>query len=324
MPAYNAARYVGAALRSATHQSYRRIEIIVVDDGSTDDTAEVVQRIAERDQRVRLVAQPNGGVAAARNAGIAAARGEYVAPFDADDVWAIDKIERQVRRFSEAGHDAGVVYGWWRRVTEDGRLLYASEQVRMEGRVEDALVLRNFLGTASIPLIRRACLERVGGYDADARAQAGPGCEDWDLALRIAEHYRFALEPAFLLEYRDTPGSMSYDFTGMLSGYERMLDRLQQRRPDISRRLLRESRSTFMLCLAKKGFALGQRRTGWRHTRKAAAADPTGFLARAAGGMIGEAGRRLRRPPAPPAAPEQATQTPPAGLDGAANPAGPS
>ena len=94
--AHNAAPYVASTLASACAQTYRALEVVVVNDGSTDSTADVVCGFAEADSRIRLLCQENKGVASARNLGIEAARGAFIAPLDADDVWYADKIARQL------------------------------------------------------------------------------------------------------------------------------------------------------------------------------------------------------------------------------------
>src|SRR5690606_10598745 len=123
VPAFNAAGYIEDTCLSVLAQTYTALELIVVDDGSTDATANIVAAIAESDRRVRLLRQQNSGVANARNAGIAAASGEFVAPLDADDIWDPRKIERQVRRLQEAGDDAGLAYCWWVWIDTGGRVL---------------------------------------------------------------------------------------------------------------------------------------------------------------------------------------------------------
>src|SRR5579883_3127014 len=96
IPAYNAARTIGATLRSVIDQTYPNIEIIVVDDGSTDGTAAIVRSVLAGEPRLRFVAQGNAGVAAARNAGAALARGDFIAPVDADDLWHPTKLAKQM------------------------------------------------------------------------------------------------------------------------------------------------------------------------------------------------------------------------------------
>ena len=114
VPAYNAAATIGETLRSALAQTYPQLEVLVVDDGSTDATADIVRSFVARDPRVRLLQQANAGVAAARNLAIAQSRGAYVAPLDADDLWHPQKIALQLEALRRGGPRVGVVYCWWR------------------------------------------------------------------------------------------------------------------------------------------------------------------------------------------------------------------
>ena len=111
VPAYNAAKTIGETLASACSQTHARLEIIVVDDGSVDETARLVLQAASEDPRIRLVKQANAGVATARNTALAHATGEFVAPLDADDVWRPTKIERQLKRIL-GNSNVGMVYCW--------------------------------------------------------------------------------------------------------------------------------------------------------------------------------------------------------------------
>ena len=112
IPAFNCARTIAETLGSAQGQTHAELDIIVVDDGSTDGTAEIVARHAAADPRIRYLRQANSGVAAARNHGIAEARGPYVALLDADDLWHPTKIAAQLRRFEERGPATALVYTW--------------------------------------------------------------------------------------------------------------------------------------------------------------------------------------------------------------------
>src|SRR5262245_28337071 len=113
IPAYNAEAYIATSLRSVTAQTYRNLEIIVVDDGSRDATATIVRSLAADDPRIKLQQQQNAGVAAARNRGIEASSGDLVAPLDADDLWQPSKIERQVAVMQRGSPKVGLVYAWF-------------------------------------------------------------------------------------------------------------------------------------------------------------------------------------------------------------------
>lgn len=281
VPAYNAGRFVEEAVRSALRQTYADLEVVVVDDGSTDDTAERVRALCAADPRVRLLQQENGGVAAARNRGIAAARGALIAPLDADDVWYPAKLERQVEVMAR-DDTLGLVYTGWERVDEAGRPIPGTARApRAEGWLADRLVLANLIPCASAPLIRRACLEEVGGYE-DHRGFGGQGCEDWDLYLRLAERYRFAVVPECLVGYRQSGGSMSANRRRMRRSYEVVAARLRQRRPALPAALRRASRYRFYWYLSKVCRREGDRLSAWYWRARAVLVAPRAFRERLA------------------------------------------
>jgi O-antigen/teichoic acid export membrane protein/glycosyltransferase involved in cell wall biosynthesis len=242
IPACNAAATVATSVESVLAQTYGNLEILVVDDGSQDGTAEVVRSLAGRDERVVLLQQPNRGVAMARNAAIERASGEYIAPLDADDIWYATKIENQVRRMERGGPSLGLVYCWWDVLDRWGRHIARSHPWRREGRVAEALLAMNFVGNASVPLFRRACIDVVGPYDPAFHAARGQGCEDWDLALRISEHFDVGVVPERLVGYRQVAGSMSDHAAAMIRSHELMLDKVVSRRPYVPPPALRWSR----------------------------------------------------------------------------------
>jgi len=138
MPAWNAEATIVASIESVLAQTHAQVELVVVDDGSRDDTAALVAKIAARDARVKLLRQANAGVAAARNAGIDAARGGVIAFLDSDDRWHPRKLECQLARMRASG--ARVSYTTYRRVDEDGRELSV---VRPPARIDHAALLRS-------------------------------------------------------------------------------------------------------------------------------------------------------------------------------------
>ncbi|HEY1383144.1 MAG TPA: glycosyltransferase family A protein [Dongiaceae bacterium] len=246
VPAYNAAKTIGETLASAAAQSHRDLEIIVVDDGSIDPTAEIVRRAAQGDPRIVLLQQANAGVAAARNKALAHARGAYVAPLDADDLWHPDKTARQVRRIEEAGPRAGLVYCW--SVDVDDASIVTDRRLdldRFEGDVYAALVLANFVGNASVPLIRKTEIEAIGGWDQELRRQQAQGCEDWQVYLRLAERTDYGLEPAFLVGYRQAQQAMSRQVASMQRSYQLVLAEARARHPDLPPALFRWSAAAF-------------------------------------------------------------------------------
>lgn len=278
IPAYNAADFIGQALDSARSQTYENLEIIVTDDGSDDETPDIVAAASQEDPRIRLIRQPNQGVAAARNRAIRASNGAFIAPLDADDLWFPKKIERQVQCMRQGDSSVGLVYAWWVSISEDDDVVGAAKRWDIEGDVFEALLYRNFIGNASVPLFRRACLEEVGGYDPSLRARGGEGCEDWDLSLRIAERYNVRYVPAYLSGYRDVNDSMSWDCSSMRRSFELIIEEVQERHPDLSPELIRWSRSNFYRYLANKSYAAGSFEKALYWLRKVVRVDPAALL----------------------------------------------
>jgi glycosyltransferase involved in cell wall biosynthesis len=211
-------------------QTWPALEILVVDDGSSDDGPARVALAGADDRRIRLLRQANAGVAAARNFGAAHARGDYLAFVDADDLWAPRKIERQMAAMAQSP-DVGLVYTWAALIDAEDRIYSTDHRPQAEGRVLRELCRGNVVGNGSSPLIRRAAFEAVGGYDATLRARGAQGCEDLMIYLRIAEHWEFRVVRAHLTGYRVTPKNMSSDAVRMLRSCELTLAAFAARHP---------------------------------------------------------------------------------------------
>ena len=231
VPAYNAAATLGETLRSVRAQSHRNLEIIVVDDGSTDMTVNIARQHAAQDGRLRLLTQSNGGVAAARNHGIAEARSDLIAPVDADDLWAPDKIEKQLRALKAGGGNVALVYTWYALIDDESRITDTSYRPTEEGDVLRRMCCGNLVGNGSSPLMRKSVILEAGGYDATLRARKAQGCEDVLLYYRIAERHRFAVVAEYLTGYRQTPTNMSSDALQMLRSWELVAQEMSERYP---------------------------------------------------------------------------------------------
>lgn len=257
IPAYNAEQFIARTLESVLAQTYRNIEVLVIDDGSQDDTAAIVCGYKQQDDRVRLLYQANAGVAAARNLAIQSSRGEFIAPIDADDIWNPEAIAKLVARFQQSRSDVGVVYTWSLDIDGQDEPTGGFHAAAIAGNVYKTLICHNFLGNASSTLIRKRCLDQVGGYDLRLRAQQAQGCEDWDLYLRLAAGYPFAVVPEFLVGYRKQTNGMSGDYHQMARSQQLMLEAAQQDHPEIPGFLYRLSRSSFYLYLAHQCHSQG-------------------------------------------------------------------
>lgn len=236
IPAYNAQRFLRMTLASAQAQTYRNLEIIVIDDGSTDATAAIAETAAGVDKRVRVLRQENAGVAAARNRGIAEARGDYVAPLDADDVWHPQNVALQIAALNAAGPETAVSYAWYLSIDEHGKFRSLGPRNRIRGKKEAlfALMDGNFIGNASSTVIRRGAVETVGGYDPTLRERNAEGCEDWGLYIALAERWKFAVVPQYLIAYRSHAQSMGNDGARMARSHALVVTDFSRRWPTLS------------------------------------------------------------------------------------------
>jgi hypothetical protein len=183
----------------------------------------------------------NSGVAAARNAGIAATGGAFVAPIDADDLWHPEKIARQMASIHAAGPETGYVYAFCRRIDRDGRVLHSASDEVFEGAVYLRLLLRNFVGSGSTPLIRRTALAAVGGYQPDLRRQGAEGCEDYLMQLLIARSWKVGCVPAYLVGYRWSDQTMSRNLARMMRSHLAAIAHVRRRFPETPARVLAAS-----------------------------------------------------------------------------------
>lgn len=195
VPAFNREGFLADAVRSALRQTYSHLEVIVVDDGSTDGTYEVARTLAGADGRVRVVRKPNGGPASARNAGLNEATGEYVSFLDSDDVYTRQKVESHVRHF-EQNRDVDLVFS--DDATADERLdvKVVHERGMPPLSFRELLPIRNWFATSACS-VRRSLLERVGAFRPDLS-----GTEDWELWIRCARVGTFAYAPGVVALYR--------------------------------------------------------------------------------------------------------------------------
>ena len=233
VPCFNAARTLSRTLQSAKQQTYQNIEILIIDDGSTDSTHEIATNFAAHDPERACFVQPNRGVAAARNLGIAHARGEFVAPLDADDLWAPRKIELQVKKIL-SDTSIGLVYGWFDNINDDDEIIPSGSRARYEGHVLSELCTIDFVGNGSNPLMRTSAVRAVGGYDPELRAQSAEGCEDWKLAIQLAERHKFAVVPKILVGYRHSRGNMSDRTATMIRSARLVAAEVAMRHPELA------------------------------------------------------------------------------------------
>ena len=278
IPAFNAEADIRQTLQSVLAQTYQEIEVIVVDDGSSDYTSAIVEEFVTRDDRFQLLRQCNAGVGAARNAAIRKARGKYIAPLDADDLWFPEKLEKQVARMEQCGDETGLVYCWCTLIDQHGEFKADGYSHIIEGRLRHALVMRNVVENASVPLFRAAALEKVGLYLTRAEQGGAQGCEDWDLSLRIAENFSIRVVTQYLVGYRQTSSAMSVNAESMAASFAVVARRARQRNCDLPSATFRWSGGYFYLYLAHKCYDWGHYSRSLRYLKEATCANPVLLL----------------------------------------------
>lgn len=207
IPAFNSSKTIQATINSVLQQTINDLELIIINDGSTDSTLSIISTIT--DQRLKVFSYTNSGLATSRNRGIAKALGQYISFIDADDLWTIDKLELQLQALKQSPQ-AAVAYSWTDWIDESGKFLRPGGHITFSGSVYDELLLRDFIESGSNPLIRKMAFDKTGGFDESLSA-----VEDWDMWLRLAAHFEFVAVPLPQILYRVSPNSMSSNVCNM-------------------------------------------------------------------------------------------------------------
>jgi glycosyltransferase involved in cell wall biosynthesis len=228
IPTFNYSEFLPSAVDSALGQTVRDLEVLVIDDGSTDATRAVIARFS--DHRLTYHYQDNRGLAAARNRGIRLASGKYLAFLDADDLWLPGKLERQLPLL-EVGGRLGLVYGGYEVIDARGRVQAVRQPQAIEGDPLANLLLGNSVsGSATTSVVRAAVFSCVGLFDESLEA-----AEDWDMWLRIASLFSLGLVKTTVAQIRVHPANMSADPYRMDRSLQKVLDNFF-RQPDLGRR----------------------------------------------------------------------------------------
>lgn len=273
VPAYNAQGTITDTLRSIQAQSHTALEVIVVDDGSRDGTAAIVEEFAAADPRFRLLSQENAGVAVARNTGWKAARSDLIAFVDADDLWSRDKLELQLAALEAAGPRAGLVYSRYLLIDETNTITFHVFSPPYAGDVLDKLITSNFVGNGSSALVRREALEAAGGFEPALHHAGAQGCEDILFYCRVAEHYEFAVVEDFQIGYRQLDNAMSANLPRMLRSWIMVNDEMREKHPERAE-VVRKGLITFGNWTIRRAMNLRQFADGLRLVKIAASRSP--------------------------------------------------
>jgi glycosyltransferase involved in cell wall biosynthesis len=269
VPAHNVLRYVAEALRSAENQSHPDLELIAIDDGSSDGTAELLEQIAGRREagapRLQVVRQEKRGVSAARNAGLQRSERPYVAFLDADDRWHPELLERLVGLL-ERCEELDLVFPWYRYVDANGDPIGVESQPARERYEFEDLLVDNPIHSATGVVARRGVLLEAGGFDETLASTV-----DLDLWLRVAVRRpgNIGCVRRVLADYRRREGQITGDWRRMQQGWERVLAKLQRDLPDRVAPIENEARARHHLYWSALAYHGGEYSAARRHVAAA-------------------------------------------------------
>lgn len=229
IPTYNAEGSIQKTVNSVLTQSYSDFELIIVDDGSTDGTLEVVEKID--DPRIRVFRYPHAGVrgpAVGRNRGLSHARGELISFLDHDDIWHPEKLALQMRALHDSPN-AAVAYSWVDIIDESDNIIGAASRTVVNGNAFHELLKGCFPWTGSNPLVRKSALEFVGPFDIEVGS-----ADDWDMWLRLSEEFSFVCVEKPHVRWRRTSRNTSCATWPLYNSNINVLNRAFSRNPDIS------------------------------------------------------------------------------------------
>lgn len=248
MPAFNAEAYIRTAVESVLAQTYEHWELLVVDDGSTDGTARIVEDF--RDSRIVLIRKTNGGVSSARNVGLNNAKGSFIAFLDSDDIWLSQKLAQQVSFMLERPETA-ISHTLYASINEAGkpilnRQLYPFQIVDAKER----LLVFNYIATLTV-MLRADIISAIDGFD---ESLMGP--EDWDCWLRVCNLGELGLIELDLARYREHSGGISKRVDRQLANEYRVLERhvFSSARDDLKKKAL----WFFLIKRASANFRMGR------------------------------------------------------------------
>ncbi|MEM9543610.1 MAG: glycosyltransferase, partial [Cyanobacteria bacterium P01_E01_bin.42] len=254
IPAYNAEKTIAKTIQSVLEQTFEDFEIIVINDGSSDRTLEIVESIS--DSRIQVYSYPNTGAAISRNRGLSLASGEFIALLDADDLWTTDKLEAQFQALQNHP-EAGVAYSWTDYIDESDRYVRSGLHISVDGNVLQELLVHNFLENGSNPLIRSQIIQEIGQFDPHLSAGM-----DWDFYLRLANFCHFVVISRPQILYRISISSITTNVRRQEQESLKVIEKAFQQVPNHLKSLKQKSLANLYKYLACKSLENSSRKNG--------------------------------------------------------------
>ena len=224
IPSYNCVKFLPEAIKSVLNQTYQDFEIIIIDDGSTDNTKDIVDSFKKQYlNQIQYIYQENKGLAIARNTGLEHAQGQYIALLDADDVWLPERLEAEIHVI-ESDPSIGLVHANITKISPTGEFLDTPIRQKqfLSGNIYEYIFLRKADIACPTVLFRKECCKQAGMFDPNLTRL---GCEDRDLWLRISKDYKITYVDKVLANYRVSPESMSRNLKKMLEARLYVIDK---------------------------------------------------------------------------------------------------
>lgn len=280
MPVYNVQETVALSIASVLQQSYEDYELIIVDDGATDNSGVICQIIALQDVRIRIIQQKNKGLAAARNTGIENARGEFVAFLDSDDLWHEDKLLQHVELLS-ARPEVGVTYSASQFIDVAGRPLGLFQQPKTERISAADVLLRNPIGNGSAPVIRKQVLDEIAFIDDngdqnyfDASLRQSEDIECWVRIISTTQ-WQFAGLADALTSYRVNESGLSANVEKQLASWETAISKMQGYAPELIQQSGKLARANQYRYLARRAIRSRDADNAMKYALKSVAQAPS-------------------------------------------------
>jgi glycosyltransferase involved in cell wall biosynthesis len=285
IPTYNAEKYISETINSVLTQTFQDFEILVVDDGSPDQSVEICRQFT--DPRIKIIRQANRGLPGARNTGIRQAQAEYIAFLDADDIWHPEKLEKHVEHL-DGKPDVGISFSYSAFINEFGDLtgLYQKPK-KLKGITPGYVLCRNPVGNGSAAMIRRAVFEEIkypddlhGTVEDQYFDESFRRAEDVDFWMRISLQTAWQLEglPQVLTFYRITSGGLSANALHQLEALEQVLAKTQRYAPEVIAQYGHTARAYYLRYTARRAVTLRDGDMAVKMLSRALASDWRIFL----------------------------------------------
>ncbi|MCR8915829.1 glycosyltransferase [Marinobacter panjinensis] len=269
-PTYNRADFLPEAIDGVLAQTFGDFELIVVDDGSTDNSSEILADYEAKDSRVRIFRQENQGQSVARNRALAEARGEYICFLDSDNYWPPEKLQQQVALFDEHP-EVDVIYGDTITIDENGVELTRHNMTRYSGHIAKWM-LRDNCVSMNTAMARRKCFDDMGGMSGQRRV-----ADDYDLWLKFSAQFQFLYVPEFWAYYRVMDDQISSDKTARFASNEAIIHDFRRSYPDaVSEEEFNAGFAVFYVRKARYLAAVGRKKEAFRELYKALRHRPFG------------------------------------------------